>query len=302
VGVSPSYSLIDNPIYKRVAFHFPGQASWYHEHKIMTKLLYEIDDGIGWIRFNKPEILNAIDARETQRLVEVLQEASDDRKVKAVIISSVGDAFSVGDDLKVAMEEYPKILSGEIHPILDIVEDITENLQEIPRIIRKSSKVFISAVRGYAVGAGFEIAIDSDMIVAAENAIFGFPEMNAGMTVTGAASKLLPMIVGLNRARELMLTGEFIDAHEAWRIGLVNKLVGPGEEEHKAEAMARMVMSRAPLAITQHKRLLAQSTEADFETVLNLEKQTISNLIYTEDYGEAIKAFTEKRKPVFKGR
>jgi len=165
----------------------------------MTKLLYEVDQGIGWIRFNKPEILNAIDPKETQRLVDLLRQASEDKNVGAIIISSVGEAFSVGDDLKVAMEEYPKILSGEIHPILDIVEDITENLQEIPRIIRKSSKVVISAVRGYAVGAGFEIAIDSDMIVAADNAVFGFPEMNAGMTVTGGASKLLPMIVGLHR-------------------------------------------------------------------------------------------------------
>lgn len=268
----------------------------------MARLLYEIDDGIGWIRFNKPEILNAIDADETRRLVELLRESSQDPEVKAVIVSSVGEAFSVGDDLKVAMDEYPKILAGDIHPILDIVEDITENLQEIARVMRHSPKVYISAVRGYAVGAGFEIAIDSDMIVAAENAIFGFPEMNAGMTVTGGASQLLAAIVGLNRARELMLTGEFIDAAEAWRIGLINRLVKPGEEEQAAEMLARTVMSRAPLAIRQHKRLLAQAAEASFETILNLEKQTISNLIFTEDYGEAVKAFTEKRKPVFKGR
>ena len=116
-----------------------------------TKLLYEVVDGIGWIRFNKPEILNAIDAREIERFVEVLRESSEDPEVKAVIVSSVGDAFSVGDDLKVAIDEYPKILSGEIHPILDIVEDITESLQEIPRIIRKMNKVVIAAVRGYAV-------------------------------------------------------------------------------------------------------------------------------------------------------
>jgi len=272
------------------------------EHKIMTELLYEVKQDIGWIRFNKPKILNAIDPAETRRLVEVLQEASADKTVKAIIICGNGTAFCVGDDLKVAMDEYPKILNGEIHPILDIVEDITENLQEIPRIIRKSAKVVISAVQGYAVGAGFEIAIDSDLIVASEDAVFGFPEMNAGMTVTGGASKLLPMIVGLNKARELMLTGEFIDAAEAYRIGLVNKLVPNGQAASAAEKMARMVMSRAPLAITQHKRLLSQSTEADFETTLNLEKQTISNLIYTEDYGEAVTAFAEKRKPTFKGR
>jgi enoyl-CoA hydratase len=109
-------------------------------------------------------------------------------------------------------------------------------------------------------------------------------------------------MVGLNRARELMLTGDFINADEAYRIGLANKIVPLGEEEKAAEEMARKVISRAPLAIMQHKRLLAQAHDADFETVLNLEKQTISNLIYTEDYGEAITAFSEKREPKFKGR
>lgn len=268
----------------------------------MTKLLYEIKDGIGWIRFNRPEVLNAFDPAECRALVAALREASADKAVKAIIISSVGDVFCAGDDLKVAMQEYPLIKSGKIHPILDIVEDITESLQEIPRIIRKADKVVIAAVRGYAVGGGFEIAIDCDMIVAADNAIFGFPEANAGMTITGGASKLLPMIVGLNKARELVLTGEFIDAAEGYRIGLVNKLVPLGEEDAEAERLARVIMSRAPLAVMQHKRLLQQSTEADFETALNLEKQTITTLIFTEDYGEAITAFSEKRKPEFKGR
>ena len=87
----------------------------------MIATLYEVNDGIAWIRFNKPDILNAIDAVETRRFVELLQQAAADDEVGAIILSSVGDAFSVGDDLKVAMDEYPKILSGEIHPILDIV-------------------------------------------------------------------------------------------------------------------------------------------------------------------------------------
>ena len=168
----------------------------------MAKLLYEIKDGIGWIRFNRPEVLNAFDPEEARRLVQVLKEASDDKAVNAIIISSVGDAFCAGDDLKVALEEYPLIKSGKIHPILDIVEDITESLQDIPRIIRSAPKITISAVRGYAVGGGFELAIDYDLIVAAQNAIFGFPEVTAGMTITGGVTKLLPMIVGLNKARE----------------------------------------------------------------------------------------------------
>ena len=268
----------------------------------MAKLLYEVSDGIGWIRFNRPEVLNAVNAEETRALVERLEEASADDAVKAIIISSVGDAFCVGDDLKVALEEYPQIRAGEIHPVLDIVEDLIENLQEIPRVIRKARKVVIAAVRGHAVGGGFEIALDADMIVAAESARFGFPEANAGMTITGGASKLLPMVVGLNKARELVLTGEFIDAAEGYRIGLVNKLVPEGEEEREAERLARVIMSRAPLAVAHHKRMLQNAAEAGFEAALEAEKQTISSLFYTEDYGEAITAFAEKRKPVFKGR
>ena len=103
----------------------------------MARLLYEIKDGIGWIRFNRPEVLNAFDPEEARRLVQVLKEASDDKAVNAIIISSVGDAFCAGDDLKVALEEYPLIKSGEIHPILDIVEDITQSLQDIPRIFTR---------------------------------------------------------------------------------------------------------------------------------------------------------------------
>ena len=190
----------------------------------------------------------------------------------------------------------------ELEEVVVTARKREENLQEIPRIIRRAPKVVIAAVRGYAVGAGFEISIDSDMIVAAKDAVFGFPESNAGMTITGGATKLLPMIVGLNKARELMLTGEFIDADEAYRIGLVNKLVPVGEEEKEAERLARVVMSRAPMAVIHHKRMVTQSTEADFETALNLEKQTIATLVYSEDYGEAVQAFSEKRKPKFKGR
>ena len=185
-----------------------------------------------------PEVLNALSSEELGAFVDALREAADDPEVRAIIISSVGDSFCAGEDLKIALEEYPQIRTGRIHPILDIVEDITEGLQAIPRIIRMARKVVIASVRGLAVGGGFEIAIDSDLIVAAENARFGFPEGNAGMTITGGATKLLPMSVGLNKARELVLTGEFIDAAEAHRIGLVNKVVPAGQEDEEAERLA----------------------------------------------------------------
>jgi enoyl-CoA hydratase len=268
----------------------------------MSDVLYEIKDGIGWIRFNRPDVLNAVNSEELQSFVDTLRMAAHDDSVEAIILSSVGDAFCAGENLTRALEEYPLIKSGKMSPLLDIVEDITENLQEIPRIIRKTRKVVIAAVRGYAVGGGFEIALDCDMIVAADDSTFGFPEGNAGMTITGGASKLLPMIVGLNRARELILTGEFIDAAEGYRIGLVNKLVPRGEEEAEAERLARLIMSRAPLSIVNHKRMIQNAAEAGFEATLEAEKQTVATMVYSEDYGEAITAFGEKRDPTFKGR
>lgn len=269
----------------------------------MAKLLYEKKDEIAWVRFNKPEIFNAVDKHEVHRLVEVLKEASADKEVKAIIISSVGDkSFSAGDDLKAAIEEYDDIQSGKIHVVLDVVEDITENLQEIPRVILKAPKTVIAAVKGFAVGAGCEIAIGCDLIIAAENAQFGFPEVSAGMSITGGVTKLLPQIVGLMKAREMFYTGEFIDAQEAYRICLVNKVVPAEEVEKAAEEMARVIMSRAPLGVLAHKRMIHQNIDADFETVLNLEKQSITPLCFTEDYKEALDAFSEKRKPMFKGR
>ena len=135
----------------------------------MAKLLYEKKNQIGWIRFNRPEALNAITNDEVRRLVEVLKEASQDKEVKAIILSGVGKSFCAGDDLKHLSQEYEDLKSGKI-TITEIVEGITEELQEIPRIIMRAPKVVIAAVGGYAVGGGFEIAMDCDLIVAAEDA------------------------------------------------------------------------------------------------------------------------------------
>jgi enoyl-CoA hydratase/carnithine racemase len=268
----------------------------------MHDFLYEVSDGIAWIRLNRPNRFNSFDSEELQAYVDKLQEASDDPNVKVIILSSVGEIFCAGEDLKRAQREHDMIVKGELHPVLDIIEDVTENLQEIPRIIRKARKAVIASVRGYAVGGGFEIAMDCDMIVAAETAIFGFPEAKTGMTITGGASKLLPMIIGLNRSRELLMTGEFMNAEEAHRYGLVNKLVPKGQDEAEAERLARLIMTRSPYSVVNHKRLVNNAVESGFEAALEAEKQTITGMLYSEDYGEAIAAFNEKRDPVFHGR
>jgi len=266
----------------------------------MAKILYEKNKRIAWIRFNRPEVLNAINAEEVAKLVEYLNQANADEDVKVIILSSVGKAFCSGDDLGEMVQEYEDLKSKK-RGIVDIIESITEDLQEVARQIRHSPKVVIAAVRGYAVGAGCELALDCDLLVLAEDAKLGFPEPKAGMSITGGITKLLPQIIGLARAKEMFFTGRFINAQEANEFGMVNRVVSKGEEEKSAEELARSIMKLGPLSITAHKRLVHQALDADFETVLNLEKQTIGVLCTTEDAIEAANAFVEKRDPVFKG-
>lgn len=267
----------------------------------MARLLYEKKENIGWIRLNRPEVRNAVNAEEIARIVEVLNEAIADDDVKVIVVSSVGEVFCAGDDLNEGLQEYKDIDSGKTS-IIKLIETKTEDLQRIARVMRQAPKIIIAATRGYAVGAGCEIAVDCDLIVAADNTQFGFPELRAGLSITGGITKILPMTVGLAKAMEMCVVGEFIDAQEAHRIGLVNKVVPLGEEEAAAEKLAKTIMKRAPLSVIAHKRLVYQSVDSDLETALNLEKQTIGLLCTSEDTLEAIKAFNEKRNPVFKGR
>ncbi len=268
----------------------------------MENILYEKKEGIGFMRFNRPEALNSLNDNMVANLVKKLREAINDEEIKVIIISSVGDrAFCVGDDLKEMVQNFENIYSGK-KGVNDVLEGLIEDLQEFARLIRNAPKAVIAAVKGYAVGGGCEIALDCDLIIAADNAQFGFPEVTAGMSITGGITKLLPLYVGLAKAKELCLTGEFIDAQEAYRIGLVNKVVPLGKEEIAAEDMARTIMQRGPLSIKAHKSLLNLLIDAEFDTALELEKKTIGVLLTTQDAREAVNSFVQKRKPEFKGK
>jgi enoyl-CoA hydratase/carnithine racemase len=199
------------------------------------------------------------------------------------------------------VQEFEGIRDGSL-TVVEILESITEDLQEVARLMRRSTKVIIAAVGGYSLGAGCEIALDCDLIVASEDARFGFPESHAAMSITGGITQTLPLVIGLARARELILTGRLIDAAEAHDIGMVARVVPSGQHEAAAAELARGILKTAPLSVVAHKRMLNQAIGADFETVLNLEKQSVGVLCTTEDALEAAQAFSEKRAPSFIGR
>jgi enoyl-CoA hydratase/carnithine racemase len=267
----------------------------------VPSVLYEKRDGIGWIRFNRPEVRNAISSAEIATLIELLGVASEDNDVDAIVVGGVGDAFSAGADLKEMVREFEEMASRRL-TITELIETTTEGLQQVARLMRRAKKLVLASVQGYALGGGCEIALDCDLIVASHDAKFGFPETRAGMSITGGVSKLLAQSIGAARARELILTGRFIDAAEALDIGMINRVAPTGQNDQAAIDLIREVRRGSPLSVVAHKRLLQQSLDADLETALNLEKQSIGVLCTSEDATEAVSAFVEKREPSFKGR
>jgi enoyl-CoA hydratase/carnithine racemase len=267
----------------------------------VPSVLYEKRDRLGWIRFNRPEVRNALSSVEILALNELLRVASEDSEVEAIVLGGVGDAFSAGADLREMVNEFEEMETRRL-TITELIETTTEGLQQITRLMRQARKPVVASVHGYALGGGLEIALDCDLIVAAEDAKFGFPETRAGMSVTGGVTKLLAQSIGLARARELVLTGRFIDAGEALAIGMINRVAPVGQNDEAAVELVREVLRGSPLSVVAHKRLLQQSLDAELETVLNLEKQSIGVLCTTEDATEAVRAFVAKRNPSFKGR
>lgn len=223
----------------------------YHQHK-----------GIGIITLNRPHRLNAINLDLLKGFMEQLDRARKDTKARVVILTGEGKAFCAGEDLK-------ETASGKS---LEQWMDEAERLQEVQRMTMKIGKPIIAAIPGYALGGGCEFAMGCDIRIASEKAVFGFPETTVGMTVTNAGTKLLPHLVGLGKAKELVLTGDFIDAHEARKIGLVNKVVAPENLMAESMAMAEKIASRSPLATSLSRTAIDHGMESSFDQIMELEK------------------------------
>ena len=224
-------------------------------------VLFRRDGNVGIITLNRPERLNAMNPELLTGFIKYLHIAREDKEVATVILTGAGRAFCAGEDLKESSKEKSFetwIKEGEMH-------------QEVQRVILRLDKPLIAAVKGYAVGGGCEFAMSCDIRIAAEDAKFGFPETGVGFTVTQAGTKLLSQLVGLGKAKELVFTGEFIDADEALRIGLVNRVV-PGENlMDEALAMARKIGEKSALSLKLSRIAIDQGLHSSFEQILEIE-------------------------------
>ena len=224
-------------------------------------VLYRRNGNIGMITLNRPERLNAINGDLLRDFVKQLNMAREDKKTVSVILTGTGRSFCAGEDLK-------ETSAGKS---FDTWIEETNGLQDIQRLILRLDKPMIAAVQGYALGGGCEFAMSCDIRVAAENAVFGFPETGVGLTVTTAGTKLLSHLVGLGKAKELVFTGEFIDAHEAYRIGLANKVVPTEHLLEEALRMALKISERSPLALKLSRTAIDHGLHSSFEEILEIE-------------------------------
>lgn len=255
-------------------------------------LLFEVDSGIGLVTINRPKALNALNAATIYELERLFDELAKDHTVKAVILTGSGEkSFVAGADIT-EMQSMSAIEGRNWGKLAQAVFNKIENLP----------KPVIAAVNGYALGGGCEISMACDIRIASEKAKFGQPEVSLGIPPGFGGTQRLSRLVGKGRAKELLFTGDMIDAVEAYRIGLVNKVVAPAELITTAKAMAQRIMSRAPIAVQICKAAVNEGLDTDLESGIAYEAEVFGLCFSTDDQKEGMAAFIEKRKANFTGK
>ena len=256
-------------------------------------LTFDVTDQVATVTLNRPEKLNAWTPVMGAELLQVFGDIDRDPDVRVAILTGAGErAFCAGADMEFFSAQ---IGAGGGSG------GRTARVEDFPLLMRRISKPTIAALNGYALGVGATIPLLCDMRVAAANAKVGFLFSRMGVMAELGSTYLLPRIVGVARACELMLTGKMFDAEECARVGLVNHVVPPGQALAKAREIADEVKKCAPLSILLTRQAIYQGLEGSFEGQIRFEAYTLENLYRTRDHAEAVQAFREKRAPRFRG-
>jgi len=255
-------------------------------------IIIKKDEHIAKIIIHRPEQLNALNQDVLQELECAIYEIRQDQQVFVVIITGSGEkSFVAGADIN-AMKDMTVQEAIEFASLGQRVFHAIENLP-MPTI---------AAVNGYALGGGCELALACDIVVASENAKFGQPEVNLGVIPGFGGTQRLPRRIGMNRAKELIFTGDIINAEEAKRIGLVNRVVPQDKLMEEVENLAKKIISRGPIAVKYAKKAMDYGIEAGLYPGMELEKSLFANLFVTMDQKEGMRAFVEKRPPKFQNK
>ena len=250
------------------------------------------DGHVVTVELNRPEALNAMNTAMGEDLVRCFEAFQWDRTARCVVFTGAGaKAFCVGGDLK----EREGMADETWRAQHTIFEAAAAKVLHCPVPV-------IAAVEGFAMGGGCELAVLSDFIVASETAVFAVPEVTRGIFPGIGGTQLLPRIIGAPLAKEMIFTGRRVPAAEAKAIGLVNHLVPAGQARARALEIAQVIADNGPIAVRQAKKAVSWGSETDLETGMALAIEAYNVTVTTDDRLEGVRAFNEKRKPVFKGR
>jgi enoyl-CoA hydratase len=255
-------------------------------------LLYETRDGIGFITFNRPKVLNALNRKTMEELQDILTSARDDDSVRVLILTGAGEkSFVAGADIGELAVQTP--VSGK---------ETAAFGQGVLHLLETIGKPSIAAVNGFALGGGCEVALACSMRLASKTARLGQPEVKLGIMTGYGGSQRLTRLCGKGVAYELCLTGEMISAEEALRIGLVNHVYEPAELMPAAEALAKKIAANAPLSIKFTMEAIERGMEMPLAEGQYIETTLFGVLAATEDMREGTRAFLEKRPAQFRGK
>ena len=257
-------------------------------------LLLDVAEGVATLTLNRPEVMNAINQRLKDELALALDAVEADDAARVLLLIGAGDrAFCAGADIKERAGTEPTpaefvFRQQATHRLFGRIEEF--------------SKPVIAALNGVAYGGGAEIALCADLRLMSDVASIGLTEVNLGVIPAGGGTQRLPRLVGAAKAKELIFTGARLKAAEALAIGLVNRVVPSVELRAQAQALAQQIASKPPLAVRLAKQAIDKGQQTDVHTAMAFELYAAAILFDTEDRKEGMKAFIEKRAPVFRGR
>ena len=245
--------------------------------------------GIAVITIDRPDRRNALNLEVKKMIADFVENLSADPDVKVIVLTGGGGIFVAGTDISEMVGMTPTE-----HTLL-----ITDH---VFNVLNKCPKPLIAAIEGYALGGGFELALACDLLMAGESAKVGNPEIRVGIMPGAGGTQKLLRTIGKYRAMKLILTGDMITAGEAFSMGLISEVVPDGQALEHAVALGKKIMGMPPLAVKAVKEVIRFGQDVPMDTALLLERKAFQLLFDTEDQKEGMKAFLEKRKPVYKGK
>jgi len=250
-------------------------------------IILEKEENVATITFNRPDAMNALNNQTRAEFAAAIAEVATDNEIKVLILTGSGKAFVAGSDIKEFSQTTPYV---------------AHNIHRLGEMVEKLEKPVIAAVNGFCLGGGNEIAMGCDIIIASEKAKFGQTEVNIGIIPGGGGTQRLPRLIGMCRAKELIYTGDIIGAEEAYRLGLVNRVVPVDQLMPVAKELAKKIATKSAAALKLAKTAINRGMQTNLESGLKYEYELYSLALSLEDRVEGVNAFLEKRTPKFVGR